>query len=87
MELSINFLLRWREIVKDLGRDWLTNYLRAYDAYIHPDVDFNNLEDVEFFLPNYDKTNRGRSTYEFPSGSKATSLHEATEIIMVFKKA
>ena len=59
-------------------RDWLTNYLRAYDAYIHPDVDFNNLEDVKFFLPNYDKTNRGRSTYEFPSGSKATSLHEAT---------
>ena len=86
MEMSINFLLRWRGIIEDPGRDWLTGYLRAFDAYIHPDVDFNYMENVDFFLPNYDKTNRGRSTYEFPLGSKASSLHEAFEIIMVFKK-
>ena len=86
MECSINFLLRWRGIIEDPSRDWLTNYLRAYDAYIHPNVDLTNLDDVEFYLPHYDKTSKGRSTYEFPLGSKATTLHEATKIIMIFKK-
>ena len=54
MELCIKFLLRWRGILEDLEMDWLTNYPRVYDTYIHPNVNFNNLEDVEFCLLNYD---------------------------------
>ena len=86
MELSIKFLLRWRGIIEDHGKEWLTEYLKAYDAYIHPEVDFNDMDNVEFCLPNYDKTNRDRTAFEFPPGSKASTLHEASEIIMVFKK-
>ena len=86
MEANINFLLRWRGIIEDPGRDWLVNYLTAFDAYIHLDVDLSNLDNVEFCLPNYDKSSRGRAAYEFSPGSKATNLHEASEIIMVFKK-
>lgn len=86
MELSINFLLRWRGIVKYPIMDWLNNYLRVYDADIHPDVNFNNLEEVEFCLPNYDRTSRGRSPYWLPPGCKATTLWEAYEIILVYKK-
>jgi hypothetical protein len=87
MELSINFLLRWRGIVEDPEMDWLTNYLRVYDVDIHPDVNSNNLEDVEFCLPNYDRTSRGRSSYGLPPRSKATTLHEAMEIILAYKKS
>ena len=86
MERSIKFLLRWRGIIEDPGKDWLTDYLKAYDAYIHLEVDFNDMENVKFCLPNYDKTNRDRTAFEFPPGSKASTLHEASEIIMVYKK-
>ena len=78
MEASIHFLLRWRGIIEDLGGDWLLNYLYAFNAYIHLDVDLSNLENVKFFLPNYDKSSKGGTTNEFPSGSKAKNLHEAS---------
>lgn len=84
MELSINFLLRWRGIIEYPLMDWLTNYLRLYDIHIHLDVNFNNLEDVEFCLPNQDRTSRGRSSYWLPPGCKATTLQEAYEIILVY---
>ena len=86
MEASVQFLLRWRRIIKDPGREWLVNYPRALDAYIHPKADLSNLEAVEFCLPNYDKSRKERSTYEFPPGSKAKNLQEASKIIIVFKK-
>ena len=86
MEESIHFLLRWRGIIEDPGKDWVMNYLWYFDAYIYLDENVLNLEATKFCLPNYDKSNRGRIAYEFPLGSKAKNLHEASEIIMVFKK-
>ena len=62
------------------------NYLRAFDAYIHPDANLSNLDNVEFCLPNYNKSSKGRAAYEFHPSSKATNLHEASKIIVVFKK-
>ena len=34
MEASIQFLLRWRGIVEEENKDWLINYLKAFNAYI-----------------------------------------------------
>ena len=39
-----------------------------------PRRDLSDLEYVEFYLPNFEKSRRMRNTYEFPLGSRDKNL-------------
>ena len=49
-------------------------------------VEIDNLNNVEFILPNLFKSSKERITYVFPPGSQFTNLNEALDIIMVCLK-
>ena len=87
MEVSINFLLRWRGIIDDPNQEWLRNYLKVYGAYIEPNTNFKNLEKLEFSLPNYDKSGKGKTAIIFPPGVRTNTPNEIAEIIMVYQKS
>ena len=63
MESSIQFLLRWRGEVADIGKEWLKNYLGLFKAYIHLGVGFGNLNLLDFCTPNIEKSSRDRSSF------------------------
>ena len=52
MEANIQFLLLWWGIMEEENVDRLLSYSNLYSTYINPEVDLNNLENVEFILPN-----------------------------------
>ena len=56
MESYFHFLLHWRKITIGLDYEWLTNYLSLFKAYVHPVVDFDNLEMLDFCTPNIEKS-------------------------------
>ena len=58
MEASINFLLRWRGIMVDPDVAWLSNYLNIFKCYIELGTNLNNLEDLDFCMPNLEKTSK-----------------------------
>ena len=67
MEANIQFLLWWRGIIEDNSKDWLRNYLRIFKSYVHLGVELDNLEALDFCMPNMEKANRENSAFEFPS--------------------
>ena len=79
MEASINFLLRWRGILEDPKKDWLSNFLQAFEAYIEPNINFDDLGKLEFILPNFIKSNRELTTSVFPPGS---TMDDVEDIVM-----
>jgi hypothetical protein len=44
MEASVNFLLRWRGIIEDPSKSWLTDFLHIFEAYIEIDHNFDALD-------------------------------------------
>ena len=83
MEISINFLLRWRGVKEDQNNVWLLNYLNSFNSCIEPGIDMNNWVKLEFYLPNFDKSNKERTTLVFPPNFE--DFIEISEIIMVYE--
>ena len=66
MEANIHFLLKGRGIVEDSNKEWLRSYLDIFKSYIHPSVVLDNLEALEFCIPNMEKSSREKSSFVFP---------------------
>lgn len=69
--------------MEDPKKGWLLHYLQGFDAYIQPGVVFEDLDALDFYLPNLYKSSKEKTTFIFPSGSKVKDLDEAAKIIMV----
>ena len=65
------------------SKEWLINFLQDFEAYVEPDINFNDLDRLEFSLPNYIKSNRESMTYVFLPGSTIDDVEKAKDIIMV----
>ena len=44
--------------MEEEDREWLSNYLNAFNSYIQPRVVFDNLDALKFCTPNSKKTSR-----------------------------
>ena len=86
MEASINFLLRWRGILDDPGKAWLQAYLNILKSYVEPGIDLDDLEVLEFCIPNLEKTSKERNSFVFPPNFHSNNPNEIAEIIMIFRK-
>ena len=86
MEASLNFLLRWRGIIMEDNRAWLTNYLRLFNAHIQEGVTFENLEDLDFSTPNAERTSKRKLVYEFPPNYQIEEFSDIMDVIMVLWK-
>ena len=86
MEASIHFLLRWRRIFEDEGREWLTNYLHSFNAYMQPGVNFDDLDALEFDMPNSKKTNKAKFNFAFPPNFFVKKPNDILEVIIVYWK-
>jgi hypothetical protein len=86
MKVSINFLLRWRGIKDDFGNEWLLKYLNTFNAYIEPGIDMTNWTNLEYSLPNFDKSSKERTTLVFHLDFASEDFTEISEIIMVYDK-
>ena len=61
------------------------NYLNVFNSYIEPGTDMNNWDKLEFYLPNYDKSNKDCTTLVFPPNFMAEDSNEILKIIMVYE--
>ena len=52
--------------MEEENREWLSNYLNSFNAYIQPGVIFDDLEALKFCTPNLEKTSRVKFDFEFP---------------------
>ena len=86
MEENIQFLLRWRRIVVEESRAWLTNYLNLFNAYIHPRVVFDNLDALNLCTPILEKTSRAKFDFEFPLKFVVEKPNDIPKVIMVYWK-
>ena len=86
MEASINFLLRWRGILDNLGKDWLQDYLNIFKSYVEPGTNLDKLEILDFCIPNLEETSKERNSFVFPPNFQSNNPNEIVEIIMVFRK-
>lgn len=86
MEASINFLLRWRGVRDDQDCEWLLNYLNIFNSYIEPGTDLNDWVNLEFCLPNFEKSSKERTSLVFPPNFHFEDSHEISKVIMVSKK-
>lgn len=86
MEANMQFLLHWRGIIANDGRDWLTNYLHMFNAYIQPSVTFDNLDALNFYTLNAEKTSRAKANFEFPPNYSVEQPNYIPEVIMVYWK-
>ena len=86
MESYFHFLLHWRKITIGLDYEWLTNYLSLFKAYVHPVVDFDNLEMLDFCTPNIEKSSREKYYFEFPPYFQLESPNDVAKVNMVFWK-
>lgn len=84
MESSIYFLLRWKGVVVDTGREWLKIYLGMFNSYVHLGVELGNLDALEFCTPNIELFSRAKSSFEFPPLFQLQHPNENFEVIMVF---
>ena len=60
MDANIQFILRWRGIIKDGGKAWLKKHLEILKSYIHLSVELENLEEPELYILNIEKSSRKR---------------------------
>ena len=86
MEASLNFMLRWRGIIAEENKEWLTNYLRLFKAHIQEGVTFENLDDLEFSTPNAERTSKRKLVYEFPPNYQIEEFSDIMDVIMVLWK-
>ena len=86
MEASITFLLYWRGIVVEANKDWLTDYLNIFHAYIHSRVSFENLDALIFYTPNVDKTSRLKTNFELRRNFQFENPIDISNVVMVFTK-
>ena len=70
----------------ETNRDWLTNYLKVYNSYIHLGVSFENLEALIFYTPNADKTSRFKVNFELPPKFQVENPNDISKVIMVFPR-
>lgn len=84
MEPCFHFLMGWRKIAPVVGHGWLVNYLKIHKAYIHPVVTFENLDIVNFYTPNIEKTSREKSSFEFPHFFKEENPSDVVKVIMIY---
>lgn len=84
MKASIDFLLRWRGIKEELGNEWLLNFLNSANAYIMPGTDFTNRNNLDFSLPNFDRSSKEKSTLIFPPGFVSDDPSVIAEVMIVF---
>lgn len=83
MEASIHFLLWWRKLIVEEGKDWLKSYLTLFNAYIKLGVTFEDLNTLEFYIFNSEKTSRMKVNFELPPTIKEDDSNEVPEVIMV----
>ena len=86
MESCFRFLLRWCKIKEDHETGWLGNYLGLFNAYIHQSIGFGNLETLDFYTPNIEKSSKEKFSFEFPPCFKSKNPNDIAEVIMVFWK-
>ena len=85
MKASINFLLRWRGIRVDSNIEWLSNYLNIFNSYIELGTDLINWVNLDFRLPNFEKTSKEKNSFVFPPNIQLDDSNEISKVIMVFK--
>ena len=86
IEPCFHFLMDWRKIVPTIGHGWMTNYLRAHNAYVHPGVNFEDLDKVNFSTLNIEKMKWERSSFVFPPSFKVDNPSDVAEVIMIYWK-
>lgn len=69
-----------------MGHGWMVNYLNLHKAYVHPGVVFDNIEYLDFYTPNIEKTSREKSTFKFPPFFRAENPIVVVEVIMIYWK-
>ena len=86
MEASIHILLGWRRIIADDSRDWLIKYLHLFNAYIKLGVIVDNLDGLNFYTVNAEKTSGTKVDFEFPPNYYVEQPNDIPEVIMVYWK-
>ena len=84
IKANIHFLLKWRGIIEDHSKAWLRNYLSIFNSYIQLGVELDNLEALDFDIPNMEKSNREKHTFEFSPNFQTKNPKNIAEIIMVY---
>ena len=87
MKASVNFLLRWQGIKVDSNVEWLKSYLNVFSTYIEPSTVLDNWDELDFSMPNFDKSSKERNALVFPPNFHLEDSREIAEIIMVFNKS
>lgn len=62
------------------------NYLGIFKSYIHPSVELENLDALEFCTPNSEKSSKEKSAFKFSPHFESESHNDIIKIIMVFWK-
>ena len=83
IEASIQLLLRWRKILVDESKEWLTSYLMMFNAFIKLGVNFEDLNALEFSILNFKKTSKMKLSFELPPNVSEDNSKEVPEVIMV----
>ena len=83
MEASVQFFLRWKKIVADDSKEWLTNYLKMLNAFIKSGVKFDSPSTLEFSILNSEKSSRLKLNYELPPNVDVDDSKGFPEVIMV----
>ena len=68
----------------DTNVEWLKNYLNIFNAYIEPSIDLDNLVELDFSMPNFDKSSKEQNSLVFPPNFQSGDPNDIIEIIMVF---
>ena len=87
MKVSVDFLLRWRGITVDSNVEWLKSYLDTFGAYIEPGTVLDKWEELDFSMPNFDKSSKERNALVIPPYFHSEDSNDSAEIIMVFNKS
>lgn len=68
------------------GKDWLINHHNIFNAYIHLGVVLDNLEALNFYKLNMEKSSREKNAFEFPPNFQLEKPNDILEIYMVYWK-
>ena len=70
----------------DPDQVWIQVYFHIFKSYIDPSVSLENLEDLEFCIPNLEKTSKEKSSFVLPPNIQSENPNDIAEIIMVHWK-
>ena len=70
----------------DPDKVWLHVYLDIFNSYIEPGVALDNLEALEFCIPNLEKTSKEKRSFVFPPNFQSKNPNKIAEIIMAHWK-